>query len=331
MENPYLRMLMKMEHDEQGVLITEVNPNYPESVILKPNDVILSIDGINIYNDGTGSFSGTVVLKADINAGYEMEFTLQNKVLVTFNDKPVEGLNSLVSMFRLYPGNYFYLILATLGIVGDGMSAYVTFDKMCRLVLRPSYLILSWKNLVKIMSLCKSMASDQDLNDGEDDDDELVLSKIDSDKKFVFKSPHRVSWGMISESSGIDLKPFADKVMERPQNIQQEKAPDDLMAEGQRIAKDEHHVSTAHESILEESDPEGKSITDAVIAEFEGDIYGLQTRDFWREARILSNLHHPNVVAFYGVVPDATGGTLATVTEFMANGSLRNVLVKKDR
>ncbi|KAL4571924.1 hypothetical protein LXL04_018692 [Taraxacum kok-saghyz] len=55
------------------------------------------------------------------------------------------------------------------------------------------------------------------------------------------------------------------------------------------------------------------------------------TSDFWREARILSNLHHPNVVAFYGVVPDGAGGTLATVTEFMANGSLRNVLIKKDR
>ncbi|KAJ9565098.1 hypothetical protein OSB04_001064 [Centaurea solstitialis] len=55
------------------------------------------------------------------------------------------------------------------------------------------------------------------------------------------------------------------------------------------------------------------------------------TNDFWREARILSNLHHPNVVAFYGVVPDGSGGTLATVTEFMTHGSLRNVLIKKDR
>ncbi|XP_058198013.1 protease Do-like 9 isoform X3 [Rhododendron vialii] len=198
MENLYLRMLMNMEHDEQGVLITEVKPNYPESAILKPNDVILSIDGININNDGTvpflrgrriefsyligkkyvgdkivikvrrgfeicefitelathiqfvpaniigrplryyiiGGFVFTTlsfpymqvmddryndderpdedellfqalyeervvlleVLKADINAGYETEFTLQNQVLVTFNYKPVEGLNSLVSM-----------------------------------------------------------------------------------------------------------------------------------------------------------------------------------------------------------------------------------------
>ncbi|KAL3358995.1 hypothetical protein AABB24_015859 [Solanum stoloniferum] len=54
-------------------------------------------------------------------------------------------------------------------------------------------------------------------------------------------------------------------------------------------------------------------------------------KDFWREAQILSNLHHPNVLAFYGVVPDGAGGTLATVTEFMTNGSLRNVLIKKDR
>ncbi|XP_068660046.1 uncharacterized protein [Aristolochia californica] len=54
-------------------------------------------------------------------------------------------------------------------------------------------------------------------------------------------------------------------------------------------------------------------------------------KDFWSEAQILSKLHHPNVVAFYGVVPDGAGGTLATVTEFMVNGSLRHVLVQKDK
>ncbi|XP_047072858.1 serine/threonine-protein kinase CTR1-like isoform X2 [Lolium rigidum] len=48
--------------------------------------------------------------------------------------------------------------------------------------------------------------------------------------------------------------------------------------------------------------------------------------EFWGEAEILSKLHHPNVVAFYGVVKDGPGGTLATVTEFMVNGSLRHVL-----
>lgn len=56
-----------------------------------------------------------------------------------------------------------------------------------------------------------------------------------------------------------------------------------------------------------------------------------QAIEFWREAEILSKLHHPNVVAFYGVVQDGPGGTLATVAEYMADGSLRHVLIRKDR
>ncbi|KAM0040324.1 putative protein kinase TKL-Pl-6 family [Helianthus debilis subsp. tardiflorus] len=55
------------------------------------------------------------------------------------------------------------------------------------------------------------------------------------------------------------------------------------------------------------------------------------TVEFWREAVILSKLHHPNVMAFYGVVQDGPDGTLATVTEFMVDGSLRHVLLRKDR
>uniref|UniRef100_A0A9I9ED44 Prenyltransferase alpha-alpha toroid domain-containing protein n=1 Tax=Cucumis melo TaxID=3656 RepID=A0A9I9ED44_CUCME len=54
------------------------------------------------------------------------------------------------------------------------------------------------------------------------------------------------------------------------------------------------------------------------------------TIEFWREAEILSKLHHPNVVAFYGVVQDGPGGTLAMVTKFMVNGSLRNVVLREN-
>ncbi|MCD7460415.1 hypothetical protein HAX54_043510 [Datura stramonium] len=54
-------------------------------------------------------------------------------------------------------------------------------------------------------------------------------------------------------------------------------------------------------------------------------------KEFWKEAKILSKLHHPNIVALYGVVPDGPGGTIATVTEYMVNGSLRHVLARKDR
>ncbi|XP_024961300.1 uncharacterized protein LOC112501804 isoform X2 [Cynara cardunculus var. scolymus] len=53
--------------------------------------------------------------------------------------------------------------------------------------------------------------------------------------------------------------------------------------------------------------------------------------DFWNEAIKLADLHHPNVVAFYGVVLDGPGGSIATVTEYMVNGSLRTALQKNER
>ncbi|KAL6330992.1 hypothetical protein AAG906_009420 [Vitis piasezkii] len=53
--------------------------------------------------------------------------------------------------------------------------------------------------------------------------------------------------------------------------------------------------------------------------------------EFWKEAHILGQLHHPNIVAFYGVVTDGPVTNLATVTEYMVNGSLKQVLQKKDR
>ncbi|EPS64832.1 hypothetical protein M569_09945, partial [Genlisea aurea] len=53
--------------------------------------------------------------------------------------------------------------------------------------------------------------------------------------------------------------------------------------------------------------------------------------DFWKEALLLSQLHHPNVVSLYGVVRDGPDGSVATVTEFMINGSLKQFLKKKDR
>ncbi|XP_072952997.1 uncharacterized protein [Typha angustifolia] len=53
--------------------------------------------------------------------------------------------------------------------------------------------------------------------------------------------------------------------------------------------------------------------------------------DFWNEACKLAVLHHPNVVAFYGVVLDGPGGSVATVTEYMVNGSLRQALQRNDK
>ncbi|KAJ8637261.1 hypothetical protein MRB53_011528 [Persea americana] len=56
MENPDLRKAMGMAADQKGVRIRRIEPTAPESRFLKPSDIILSFDGINIANDGTVPF-----------------------------------------------------------------------------------------------------------------------------------------------------------------------------------------------------------------------------------------------------------------------------------
>ncbi|CAA6672501.1 unnamed protein product [Spirodela intermedia] len=56
MENPDLRKAMGMRPDQKGVRIRRIEPTAPESQFLKPSDIILSFDGIDIANDGTIPF-----------------------------------------------------------------------------------------------------------------------------------------------------------------------------------------------------------------------------------------------------------------------------------
>lgn len=55
MENPDLRSSTGMSPEQKGVRIRRIEPTAPESHLLKPSDVILSFDGIDIANDGTGT------------------------------------------------------------------------------------------------------------------------------------------------------------------------------------------------------------------------------------------------------------------------------------
>ncbi|CAL4991953.1 unnamed protein product [Urochloa decumbens] len=58
MENPDLRNAMGMKLDQKGVLVKRVEPTSPASGCLQPSDVILSFDGVDIGNDGTGHLNG---------------------------------------------------------------------------------------------------------------------------------------------------------------------------------------------------------------------------------------------------------------------------------
>lgn len=57
MENPDLRMATGMNSNQKGVRIRRINPTAPESKVLKPSDIILSFDEVDIANDGTGNCS----------------------------------------------------------------------------------------------------------------------------------------------------------------------------------------------------------------------------------------------------------------------------------
>ncbi|OVA03711.1 Peptidase S1 [Macleaya cordata] len=56
MENPDLRIAMGMGSNQKGVRIRRIEPTAPEFKFLKPSDIILSFDGIDIANDGTVPF-----------------------------------------------------------------------------------------------------------------------------------------------------------------------------------------------------------------------------------------------------------------------------------
>ncbi|KAL8123464.1 protease Do-like 9 [Apium graveolens] len=56
MENPDLRMSVGMKSNQKGVRIKRIDPTAPAFQVLKPSDIILSFDGVDIANDGTVPF-----------------------------------------------------------------------------------------------------------------------------------------------------------------------------------------------------------------------------------------------------------------------------------
>lgn len=66
MENPDLREAMGMKQDQKGVRIRRIDPTGPESKVLKPADIILSFDGVDIANDGTGNICFIICTRCKI-------------------------------------------------------------------------------------------------------------------------------------------------------------------------------------------------------------------------------------------------------------------------
>lgn len=93
MENPDLRVSMGMAPNQKGVRIRRIEPTSPESHVLKPSDVILSFDGVDIANDGTVPFRHgerigfSYLVSQKFTGDKAMIKVLRNSKIISFNIK----------------------------------------------------------------------------------------------------------------------------------------------------------------------------------------------------------------------------------------------------
>jgi len=119
MENPDIRLKYTLTGKQTGVLVDKIYPNSPAKGILKDEDVILSVDGNNIENDGTiefrtdeRTFFGYAIQQKYINDTAKLKILRNNKIL----NVEIKLTNS-VDSWRLV-SHVRYDVAATYYIVG---------------------------------------------------------------------------------------------------------------------------------------------------------------------------------------------------------------------
>jgi S1-C subfamily serine protease len=87
-ENPDMRLYYKMQEEHTGVLLNKIYPGSPAIGILRPGDIVLSVDGMDVANDGTilfreneRTFFGFVIQNKFIGETAEFEILREGKVL----------------------------------------------------------------------------------------------------------------------------------------------------------------------------------------------------------------------------------------------------------
>ncbi|PWA62997.1 PB1 domain, Protein kinase domain, Ephrin receptor type-A /type-B [Artemisia annua] len=169
-----------------------------------------------------------------------------------------------------------------------------------------------------------------------DEAQEGVLSAIENAAEFREEPTHELDVTDAPEDSELD----SDTGNESNSKIEQTKDEEEAIARGlQTIRNDDLEEIRQLGAGTYGSVYHGKwKGSDVAIKRIKASCFAVKPTerermiaDFWKEALMLSSLHHPNVVSFYGIVRDGPDGSLATVTEYMVNGSLKQFLKKKDR
>ncbi|XP_038984047.1 protease Do-like 9 [Phoenix dactylifera] len=104
MENPDLRKAIGMSPNQKGVRVRRVEPTAPESDFLKPSDIILSFDGVDIANDGTVPFRHGE--RIGFSYLVSQKYTGENAVVKVLREKRVYEFNiKLATHKRLVPAH----------------------------------------------------------------------------------------------------------------------------------------------------------------------------------------------------------------------------------
>ncbi|KAI3946457.1 hypothetical protein MKX01_017673 [Papaver californicum] len=104
MENPDLRAAMGMTSQQKGVRITRIEPASPEYQFLRPSDVVLSFDGIDIANDGT--VLSTHGERTAFSYLVSQKYTGDNAIVKVLRDSKILEFNiKLATRKRLIPSN----------------------------------------------------------------------------------------------------------------------------------------------------------------------------------------------------------------------------------
>jgi len=88
MENPDIRLKFGMTENQTGMLVNKIYPDSPARGVLKSGDIVLSLDGKNVENDGTiefregeRTFSGYLVQNKYINDTVNFEILRENSCM----------------------------------------------------------------------------------------------------------------------------------------------------------------------------------------------------------------------------------------------------------
>ncbi|WP_457747614.1 PDZ domain-containing protein [Sulfurimonas sp.] len=192
MENKALRTLYKMPNELSGVKVMDISQKSPSYKFLKDGDILLSIDGHNIENDGSvefmpEQFTSLIYYVDKKQVGESVELEILRDAKITKAD---------VKLSNTADDD---LLVDTLE--HDTMPRYFIFGGYVFTPLTRNLLIHSRSNLLKLREAAGKWATPQK-------DEAVILLRVLADESN--RGDHKFSLWMIDELNGKKFKDFRE-------------------------------------------------------------------------------------------------------------------------